>query len=48
LNESLLFIRRQIAGSLSGGFANPNRNGGGSKASPINFTCRHADVIAPL
>jgi hypothetical protein len=32
-----LFIWRQAAGRLSGGWANPNRNGGSSKARPINF-----------
>jgi hypothetical protein len=37
LDESFLFIRRQIPRRLSGGFANPNRNRGSSKASPINF-----------
>src|SRR5262249_28063384 len=45
LNKSLLFIRRQIARGLSGGWANPNRNGGSSKASPINFFTTQSDEI---
>jgi len=38
-----LFIQRQIARCLSGGLANPNRNGGRSKASPINFVTFQSD-----
>jgi hypothetical protein len=45
LNESLLFIWRQIAGRLSGGLPNPNRNGGSSKASPINFFTSQSDEV---
>ena len=37
LDKTLSFIRRQIARRLSGRRTNPNRNGGSSKASPINF-----------
>jgi len=37
VNKSLLFIEWQIAGSMSGCSTNPNRNGGSSKASPINL-----------
>jgi len=32
-----LFIWRQVLGRLSGGLADAYRNGGNSKASPINF-----------
>jgi hypothetical protein len=40
-----LFIWGQAAGRLSGGWANPNRNGGSSKASPINFFTFQSDEV---
>jgi uncharacterized protein with GYD domain len=46
LNESLLFIRRQITSGLSRGFTNPNRNGSCSKPSPIYFfTVQPTEII---
>jgi hypothetical protein len=45
LNKSLLFIWRQIARSLSCSLANTYRNGGGSKASPINFFTSQSDEV---
>src|SRR6266481_8894834 len=41
LDKSLSFFWRQIAGGLPSGRANPNRNGGSSKPSPINFFTAH-------
>jgi hypothetical protein len=43
LDKSLLFIQWQFAGSLSGGSANADGNGGGSNASPINFFAVQSD-----
>ena len=36
-----MFGGQQIAGGLSGGFANPDNDGGSSKARPINFFVAH-------
>jgi hypothetical protein len=36
-------IGRQVVGCLSGRWANPNRNGGRSKSSPINFFTFQSD-----
>jgi hypothetical protein len=43
--QTLLFIRRQIAGGLSRSFANPNGDRGGSKAGPVDLFTVHSGIL---
>jgi hypothetical protein len=50
LDESLLFIWRQIACRLSSGFANTYSDGGGSQTCPVNLKvfAPHSREVTPI